>query len=93
MIEVLHPGPARQRDFLPSGPFKAIQKIVGGYVECVHVREGGMVIQVLCDEEGLLKSPLPPYNEQVAERFADKINFGNGPVGTWVVLSGRDRLK
>ncbi len=40
---------------------EALQKAVGGYIECVTLRDGGVLI---CDEEGLLKGNVL-FNQKV----------------------------
>lgn len=91
MIEMLTPGAATSQ--LLAGPisFKTLQVFVGGMVELHVVRESGKLVDVVCNEEGLLQGL--PFNELATARFRHKLNIGPNAVGVWVVLSGRDRLK
>lgn len=62
--------------FIVTNELKALQKLVGGYIECAMVEEDMVVV---CDEEGRIKGK--PFN-----CWFDGISF----VGTIVVLGSKD---
>jgi hypothetical protein len=93
LIEILDPKDPLDGTSVHTGhmSFKEMQARVGGVVECVHIVEAGKLIQVVCNENGhMLRLP---YNPAAAERFKGILNMGPGPVGVYMVLSGKDRLK
>ena len=65
---------------------KELQKMVGGYIEIVHLANGD---QMIIDEEGKLKEK--PVNMEATELW-----LGDVPadfiVGTAVVLSGKAKI-
>lgn len=63
-------------EFIILNDLKALQSLVGGYIETVMVEED---VVVICDEEGRIKKK--PYN-----CWFDGISF----VGTIVVLGSKD---
>jgi hypothetical protein len=70
--------------------FEQIQKLVGGYVEVVTVRDDdGEVIQGCCNEDG--RAMGQPHNPKATARFRSKI-LGDC-VGVWVLLKGKDMLR
>lgn len=71
--------------------FKQMQEIVGGMVECVHIREDGHSVQVICNEDGHMLNLAP--NPHVWPRLVNKVNLGPGAVGNYIFLSGDDLLK
>jgi hypothetical protein len=68
---------------------KAMQEVVGGYIEVVYAENGD---QIILDEEGRLKGK--PINEDASEHWLgdrwdnDTANI----VGDAIVLSGKARL-
>ena len=68
---------------------KAMQEVVGGYIEVVYAENGD---QIIIDEEGRLKEK--PINEDASEHWLgdrwdnDTANI----VGDAIVLSGKARL-
>lgn len=68
-------------------PFELLQTLVGGYVQCVPVTHKE---QLLCNEDGLSLGLRP--NPAIARLYAGKVNFGPGPVGVWIKLTGKDLL-
>lgn len=89
MIEVLYPNGTKAT--LDAVSFEELQALVGGYVECNHVRENGQIVQAICNEDGLSQGL--PDNLQATTRFRGKLMMGPNAVGTWVVLSGKDMLQ
>lgn len=98
MIEVITPDGKTRIDYYVS--FEEMQRLVGGMVQCVTVREPDrshkskhkfVVVDAICNEEGLLLGL--PRNQVATDRFKNLINMGPCAVGTWIVLSGKDRLK
>jgi hypothetical protein len=90
MIEILDPS---EGESVHEGhmSFKEMQARVGGIVECVHIKEGGEFKQVICNEDGL--SLRLEYNPYASARLRGLVNMGTGPVGVYMLLSGKDRLK
>ena len=68
---------------------KAMQEVVGGYIEVVYAENGD---QIIIDEEGRLKEK--PINEDASEHWlGDKWdNDTANIVGDAVILSGKARL-
>lgn len=67
-----------------------MQALVNGYVEAHSVMEDGKVVDVLCNEDGIMLEL--PFNRAATERFSGKLNVGAGARGVWLVLSGEHVL-
>jgi hypothetical protein len=89
MIEILDPS---EGESIHTGhmDYEDIRARIGGYLEIVHIREGGKIVQVVCNEDGhMLRLP---RNHMADIRFKGTINMGPGAVGVYMVLSGGDKL-
>ncbi len=83
--------------------FKHMQAFVGGWVERIEAWQTDGAgqqttpaerVDLLCNEEGLMLGL--ELNLMIVRRFGEEWGFsanGHRPVGNWIVLSGKDRLK
>jgi hypothetical protein len=89
MMTIIEPGklPVDIRlDYEP--PLDMLKSLVGGYIECVTLSSRS---QVICNEDGH-RLGLEP-NPLALVILHSRVNMGPMPVGTYLVLTGKERLK
>jgi hypothetical protein len=89
MIEILDPSEG-ESVYEGKMDYEIIREHIGGFLEIIHIKEGGKIVQVVCNADGqslrLARNPLAD------RRFKGIINMGPGAVGVYMVLSGGDKL-
>jgi len=75
-------GAVEHLDFFEGEPtLEQIRKIVGGYIEVVHIRRFGITAQIVLDEEGKLKGyPVNLLATAIAEGHISKDDYIVGDV-------------